>query len=224
MKYDLLICMVVVPTLLLFLFGIRPLVNSVSKTVVVMLILISSVNSFAQTQVGFKHGISWWMKKPGDADSRLMIPQELRMMYDKELAVRFSLNNKITIENGIQYYSKNTQANFSGDKEAVYQLNVHIQYDVSSPAIEYMLPQLKKLRSFAGVNFSNRVYVINGNYTYTFMSGITYSHILPVSKSFSFGSQFSYNMLPFDYLKTISCEMPERNRRLSWYTSVYYTF
>lgn len=202
---------------------------------VAILLLLTSVASAQETFIGVRQGTSLWLNKSYYSSNAInLYPQ--RFTWDKQVFIRRNTRGKWSWEAGIKHYKTKDIITTNNLEEPPrqtvvdnhLQADMTVQYDVTYPLTGYFFPVLRDMRTYLGLSIipvmqftQNKATGQKGN-SFMLMSGMTYTHTIPIGKRFLFSSVLTFRALKGDRQKYNTTDVTVANRNISYHGGIAY--
>ena len=202
---------------------------------VAILLLLTSVASAQETFIGVREGTSLWLNKSYYSSNAInLYPQ--RFTWDKQVLLRRNTRGKWSWEAGIKHYKTKDIITTNNLEEPPrqtvvdnhLQADMTVQYDVTYPLTGYFFPVLRDMRTYLGLSIipvmqftQNKATREKGN-SFMLMSGLTYTHTIPVGKRLLFSSVLTFRALKGDRQKYNTTDVTVANRNISYHAGIAY--
>ncbi len=202
---------------------------------ILCLVLCSHVATAQETFIGVRQGTSLWLNKSYYSSNAInLYPQ--RFTWDKQVFIRRSTKGKWSWEAGIKHYKTKdiiTTANLEEPPRQTVtdnnlQADITVQYDVTYPLTGYFLPVLRHMRTYLGLSiipvmqFTENKTTGQKDNSFMLMSGLTYTHTIPLGKRFLFSSVLTFRALKGDRQKYNTTDVTVANRNISYHAGIAY--
>jgi hypothetical protein len=219
----------------------------ISSTILILSFLLSGTSTAQQLFAGGRQGVGFWLTKNGNGIGSLKYAPDNHFSWNKELFLRRH-TTRWAYELGVTNYNmrydrhheKDGVRHHSDHRTRFVETNLSVQYDVTYPLVGYMFPALVKMKSFFGFTLTprlafekisaseelpsgNRTSTDSRNTSFSLFIGMSYTHVIPISKNWSVTSSFNFRMQPMDKYLRDEGDFYEPNRQISVMTGVLYS-
>lgn len=204
---------------------------------------------------GLRIGPSLWLAKYGIAGGPVNPASNKRFSFDAEVFLRRDFQKgKLAAEISLNYtpfknsFWKTNSTYFNGytilqknNNIYFYELDLTLLYDVSSDLPGYLIPYLKKMKSYIGFSLiptyqkNHEAYLLqntkaetawynNNDSRITSYVGVSYNHILPLTKHWIANSVLAFRVNLFDGYIDDDHQVAYPNMRFSLESGIAYKF